>query len=538
MFNKIFPAIFIFLTALCIQCSFAGEGKAEYGRQIPDQLTSEHWAYKEIKALEKKYAPERTLPEATEEKKCSVKEAARCFISILDKIAKRNRELGEAIPREDLDRVAALRAALESELAENPEYLTVRGSIDKMLERPEEPEFEYKIGVNGFLRGEGISNFRLKELSYAPDHGEGRFLYRLKPFVYWHPTDYLDIHLEAQEYGYAGSEHSSRFSLYQGFVEAKIPGQSWLAFKGGRQEFLYGSSFIVGTNSFFSGLAFDAARLRLKPLAPLTIDLLGGRYATPFSNGLSGDLAGVYANYAFSEGNAVETYVFRDTGSAAHQPGEHLDIWGLRGTARFDPVSIEFEPVYESGRILNPGTGANDNISAYGGHLDATVDATIAGCHSNLTAGYALGSGNKGAAVGVSFGREFRNPDNDSPLVGDAHVIGDLSGVNVSGHHASGLQIFTLGWGIDLTKKLHASATGHYFLANAVEDGFSRDIGLETDFTISYQISDDFSVLFAYDHFFTGRFFREATGSGRDIDYGYVLFQFNFDKTKPRIRRI
>jgi hypothetical protein len=538
MLKQIVLSIIIFLMATGIEHALADEKSVDDSRQIPDQLTSAHWAYKEIKALEKKYAPERILPEAADGKMCPVSEAARCFISILDRIAKQDMEHREAISREDLDRVAVLRRALEKELLKYPEYLSVRENIDEMLGKPEESEFVCKGGVNGFLRGEATNNFKLKALSYTPNHSEGRFLYRIKPYVYWHPTDYLDIHLEGQGYGYTGSEHTSKYSLYQGFVEAKIPEHDWLALKVGRQEFLYGSTFILGTNSFFSGLTFDAARLRLKPLLPLTIDLLGGRYAVPFSNGLRGNLAGGYATYAFSEGNAAEAYVFSDAGLAAYQPGEHLNIWGLRGTAKFDAVSIEFEPVYESGRISNPVTGANDNIKAYGGHVDVTVDATVAGYHNNLFASYALGSGNKEAANGVRFGKEFRNPDNDSSLIGDAHVVGDLSGLNVSGHHASGLQIYTLGWGIDLTKKLHLSATGHYFFANAVENGLSKNLGLEADFNLAYQINGDFSVLFAFDHFFTGQFICDASGSDKAINYGYVLFQFNFDRTKPKARKI
>ena len=523
---------------ICASGAFAEDAKATENAQMPEQLTGEHWAYKEIRELEKKYAPEKRLPEASEGKTCPIGEAAGCFISILDKIVKQSKERGEAIPHEDLERIAALRKALEGELMRHPEYLTVREAIDKMLEKPEEPAFEYKIGVNGFLRGEAVSNFRLKELAFAPGHSEGRLVYRIKPYLYWHPEDYLSIHLEGQGYGYTGSEHNSKYSLYQGFAEFKIPGQDWFALKGGRQEFLYGSAFVLGTNSFLGGLAYDGGRMRIKPVAPLTIDVLGGRYATPFSNGLKGQIAGGYVSYAFSEGNVAEAYVIRDDGSASHHPGEHIDIWGLRGTAKIDPVSIEVEPIYESGMVLNPSVGGNDHINAYGGHVDATVEATIAGYHNSFIAGFAAGSGSRDAANGVSVRREFRNPDNDSSVFGDAHVVGDLSGITVSGHHASGLQIYALGWSIEVTKKLRFSATGHYFMANSVESGFSRDIGIETDFNVAYQINDDFSLLFAYDRFFTGRFFSDASGSGKDIDYGYVLFQFNFDKTKPKARKI
>ena len=530
MFNKILLLLFILLSTSATTRAGADDAKDNGTALIPEQVPCEHWTYKEVKELGEKYSAEKKLPEGAS---CPKSELCQCLLSIFDKIMeKREKEGGEAIPREDLDRIAALHEALKPELAKYEEYVLRRDTIERILAKPE-VAFEYKVGVNGFLRAEGVNNFKLRDISYSPDHSEGRFLYRVKPYAYWHPTDYLDIHLEGQGYGFVGGgEHTGKYSLYQGFVEGKIPDKDWLALKGGRQEFLYGSTFILGTNSFFGGLSFDAGRLRVKPLDALIIDLLGGRYATPFSNGLRGNLSGGYATYAFSEGNSAEAYMFRDTGSASHHIGEYLDIWGLRGTAKIGPLSLEFEPVYESGRILNPITGANDNINAYGGHIDAAVEATLNGYHNKFFLSYGLGSGNKDAANGTKFDKEFRNPDNDTSLVGDMHVIGDLSGVNVAGHHASGLQIYTVGWGIDVTKKLNFTATAHYFTANGVENGFSRKLGLETDYNVTYTISDDFSVIIAYDRFFTGEFFRNASGSGKDIDYAYAMLQFNFDKTK------
>jgi hypothetical protein len=530
MFNKILLLLFILLSTSATTRAGADDAKDNGTALIPEQVPCEHWTYKEVKELGEKYSAEKKLPEG---ESCPKSELCQCLLSIFDKIMeKREKEGGEAIPREDLDRIAALHEALKPDLIKYQEYVLRRDTIERILAKPE-VAFEYKVGVNGFLRAEGVNSFKLRDISFAPDHSEGRFLYRVKPYAYWHPTDYLDIHLEGQGYGFVGGgEHTGKYSLYQGFVEGKIPDKDWLALKGGRQEFLYGSTFILGTNSFFSGLSFDAGRLRVKPLDSLTIDLLGGRYATPFSNGLRGNLSGGYATYAFSDGNSAEAYMFRDTGTASHHIGEYLDIWGLRGTAKIGPLSLEFEPVYESGRILDPVTGANDNINAYGGHIDAAVEATLQGYRNKFFLSYGLGSGNKNAANGIKFDKEFRNPDNDSSLVGDMHVIGDLSGVNVAGHHASGLQIYTLGWGIDITKKLNFTATTHYFMANGVENGFSRKLGLETDYNITYTINDDFSVILAYDRFFTGEFFRNASGSGKDIDYEYAMLQFNFDKTK------
>ncbi|MDA8085308.1 MAG: hypothetical protein M0Z75_01265, partial [Nitrospiraceae bacterium] len=118
------------------------------------------------------------------------------------------------------------------------------------------------------------------------------------------------------------------------------------------------------------------------------------------------------------------------------------------------------------------------------------------------------------------------------------HVIGDLSGVNVAGHHASGLQIYALGWAIDITRELNFSATGHYVVAGDVEDGFSRNVGLETDYSLTYAINENFSAILAYDHFFTGQFFRDASGKSGGIDYGYAMLQFNFAKAKLKTSEI
>lgn len=517
-------------------CQFAA-AETEQDRDIPEQVQADHWCCRELRELCSIYRAAGKLPDKP---LVTRRELAGALLSVLETVADRYEKEGpNAIPRPDLERIARLEAVLRRDLAELPGYLQRRETIEKMLAKPEEPPFEYRLGMNGFLRGEGAGNFRLRDFNYTQGYTQGRLVYRLKPYVYWHPTDYLDFHVEGQGYGYA-QEHdldNSHYSLYQGYLEAKLPDRDWLAIKGGRQEFSYGSTFILGPNSFKDGLVFDAGRVRLKPADPLTVDLLAGTYATPFSNGLTGDIFGGYATYGISDGTALDAYIIRDTGTVSHHPGEELFMWGLRGTAKFGPLSLEFEPVYESGAVFSGVKGGNDRIGAYGGHLDISYEGTLAGFTTKGFLSYALGSGSKDAATGVSSAREFRNPDNNISQIGDMLFIGDLSGVTVNGHHASGLQIYTLGWGIDLTKEVNLSATGHYFLAEQVEDRFSREIGLETDFTMTYKMSDDVSVIVGYDHLFAGRFIRDATGSRGDINYGYCMLQFDIShsllKKKP-----
>ncbi|MHC1696819.1 MAG: alginate export family protein [Geobacteraceae bacterium] len=439
-----------------------------------------------------------------------------------------------ACPAEDRGKITHLHQQLNENLTEMGGYHAGRETIEQLLSPPEEPANEFTLGVKGFLRTESAGNFRLPDLGYNPVHAEGRFLYRVIPYVLWHPADFLHIHLEGQGYGYTGgSQYLGKYSLYQGYVEGLLPGTEVFSLKVGRQELVYGSAFILGSNSWFQGLTFDAARVRVKPLPALTLDLLGGWYATPWSDGVKGNLLGGYVSYELGDGAVLEAYGFNDTGADEHHRGEYLNIWGLRATSSFGPVTLEIEPVFESGRTLNSQSGGNDRINAWGGHAEALFETELFGKKNSFFTGYAYGSGDRGAADGISSRGEFRNATTDTSLTGDMSFIGDLSGVDAGDHHASGLQIFNLGWGVDLAENLNFSTAFRYFYANAVADGISRRIGLETDFTLTYAVTDNLSLLAGYDRFFTGKFFRDATGSGADIDYGYLLLQFDLSKRVP-----
>ncbi len=396
--------------------------QAESGdHRIPEQVSAENWAYQEIKELGDKYEAQKRLPEGGT---VSKKELTQCLYSILEKILDRyKKEEYGTVMRDDLVRISALHEALEGELTNLPEYGSRRSSIEDILDlvQPETPNFVYKFGVNGFLRGESGNSFRLFD-GYEPGHNMGQFTWRVKPFVYWHPTDYLDVHLEGQGYGYGGGNGDfNRFNLYQGFVEARTPGHEWASIKGGRQEFVYGSAFVQGADTAFDGQTFDGGRLRLKPLEGLTVDLLGAAYAKPFSGRQNGPLWGAYATYAPTNDSSLDLYLFRDNQSADGDPhrGNYVDTWGLRSVSKLgESISLEFEPIFQSGKI------SNENINAYGGHVDLTGEfENILGFKNTFTVGYAYGSGDQNAADGISSRKEFRTPNNDTSIVGDMHLI-------------------------------------------------------------------------------------------------------------------
>ena len=518
-------------------------------QEIPGQVTSEHWAYMEVADLGEKYGAGSRLNDGQSVAKDELVDK---FVAALTSIVEKyDKDGGQAISRDDMESVRRLIVALEDELFGKGGYRTIRTTIEQLLSlvEPAVPVFKYKVGVNGFLRGEGTGNFRLADMSSAPGRDAGRLLYRIKPYAYWHPDDYLDVHLEGQGYGFSGeeSQKSHNFNLYQGFVEAKLPqgeapGKNLLALKAGRQEFNYGSGFILGADSFFNGLTFDAARLRVQPswqwFNLLTVDLLGGRYATPFSDGLKGDLLGAYLTYKPAEDSTLNAYLFRDTGSAEHHAGERLNTLGFRSTSTVGMFGLEYELAYQTGRRFNPNTATNDNIGAYGGHADLTggfpIKAFGNSYNSSIFLSFAMGSGDSNAVNGTGSGKEFRNGNNDTALVGDMSVVGNLSGIDVGDHHASGMQVYTIGWGIDLSKKLNFSANGRKFVADKVENGFSRDVGVEADFTATYTHNKDYALILGYDHFITGKFFRDAIGSDKDINYAYAMLQFNYDWTKRK----
>jgi hypothetical protein len=188
-------------------------------------------------------------------------------------------------------------------------------------------------------------------------------------------------------------------------------------------------------------------------------------------------------------------------------------------------VTFEAEPVYQFGRKNRDGA-SHDHISAYGGHVDVTIDPPLGRYPGKIFLSYAYGSGDGNPQEGKFT--EFHNPNNDTSLIGDMNVIGELGGLTVDNATASGLQVVTVGGGIDVTGKLNVSLDGHYFRANKVPSGFSKEIGLETDLVFTYKIDDHISVLLSGNRFFTGVFFKDASGSGKDISYAYLQAQATF----------
>ena len=139
---------------------------------------------------------------------------------------------------------------------------------------------------------------------------------------------------------------------------------------------------------------------------------------------------------------------------------------------------------------------------------------------------YAHGSGDNNPFDGRYT--EFHIFNDDDDLYGKMKVISDQSGVTVNGIHASGLQIWLAGFSVNPLSKLNVSLRARYFLANEVPSGFSKDVGTEVDLGISYKLRKGISFILGLNKFYTGRFFEEASGSKRNIDYVYIQTEVEF----------
>jgi hypothetical protein len=392
-----------------------------------------------------------------------------------------------------------------------------------------------KLGLDSLVRPEATTNFSLGTFSFTPGNDEGRILFRLRPSVTVSPSENLSARVEGQWYAFHDDTDFSIFSLYQGYVEGVLPGVKGVSLKAGRQELVYGSTFLLGADTFFDGLSFDAAKVSLKPSENLSLDLFGGEYAKKWAGDIEGKLYGIYATYAPKKTFTVDLYGLRDTGDAGaiHVGGDHEVTYtvGTRFSGKVGKeVAYELEPVYQFGRKNREGAGHN-HIRAYGGHADLTIDPALGRYPGTFILSYAYGSGDGSPKEGKFT--EFHNPNNDTPLIGDMSVIGDLSGLSVSDPagndvRASGLHVITAGGGIDVTEKLNVSLDGHYFRAVKTPSGFSKEIGVETNLIITYKIKGSISVLLSGNRFFTGEFFKDAAGSGKDINYVYAQLQATF----------
>ncbi len=397
-------------------------------------------------------------------------------------------------------------------------------------------DWEMDTGGQLRLRGDFARNQNFTDLSFTPGHSEAQFLERtrLQASVENRALN-LQLLVQMQWYGrWGGLDNRSAFDLYQGFINwEKILGSPF-SIKAGRQEFLYGSAFFIGTNDFYNGLTWDGGKGTINPFEGLTIDILGSKMVKLNPGDPNIYLAGLYSTYKLYKEGSLEPYFFYNKGGfpffhrefALTDSGQKWFTLGTRFAGKVGGFDYELEPQFQWGKVRAVGDGT-DSVRAYGGHIDLGYTFTLP-WEPRLFGKYAYGSGDNNPFDGTY--KEFHGTifNDDGALYGDMKVVPDQSGVTVNGTHASGVQIWVGGISIKPLSKLTVTLRAHHFRAVKTPSGFSKDIGTELDLPISYELTKRISLIVGLNRFFTGRFFREASGSGKNISYAYGQAQVEF----------
>jgi len=206
--------------------------------------------------------------------------------------------------------------------------------------------------------------------------------------------------------------------------------------------------------------------------------------------------------------------------------GQKWFTFGTRFSGKMGRFDYELEPQFQWGEVKKVMGDQKDLVRAYGGHVDVGYTFKLS-WEPRLFAAYAYGSGD-GSPFDGRY-REFHGSIfNDSYLYGDISVISDQSGVTVNDIHASGLWIWVAGVSIKPLSNLELTLRVHRFVANKVPSGFSKDIGTELDLPISYKLTKGISFTVGLNRFYTGRFFEQASGGKKDIDYAYIQAEVEF----------
>ena len=396
--------------------------------------------------------------------------------------------------------------------------------------------WEFDVGGQVRLKGDFAKNQNFTDFAFTPGHSEAQFLERtrLQGSVENHALN-LEGFVQVQWYGrWGGMDRRSAFDLYQGYVEWEKIGGSSISLKAGRQEFLYGSAFLIGTNDFYNGLSWDGAKGSIKPFEFLGIDVLGAKMVKLNPGDPDIYLAGLYTTHKIYKEGSLEIYLFHTKGGFPlfHREFVLIDSdqkWftlGGRLAGKMGGLDYELEPQFQWGKVRNTVGDGRDLVRTYGGHIDLGYTFKLP-WEPRVFGAYAYGPGDNDP-----FDRRYREFHgsifNDSYLYGDMNVIPDQSGVTVNDIHASGLQIWVGGLSINPLPRLNVTLRVHHFLANKVPSGFSHRVGTEFDLPISYKLTKAISFIVGLNKFYTGRFFEQASGSKRNIEYGYIQAQVEF----------
>jgi hypothetical protein len=410
--------------------------------------------------------------------------------------------------------------------------------VSQSGEESKPPENRWKLDAGGQirLRGEFARNQNLTDFTFTPGEKEAQFLERTRLHgSIENPALGLKVFVQPQWYGrWGGIDRRSEIDLYQGYIEwDKILG-SPVSLKAGRQDFSYGSTFFLGPNDFYNGLSWDGIKGSIDLHKDLSLDVIGVKMAKLNSGDPDIYLTGFYTIYKIFEESSLDGYLFYNKGGfpflhreiEVTEKGQKWFTLGVRFAGKLGRFDFELEPQFQWGRVRNPTDDGKNKVRAYGGHIDLGYTFKLP-WEPRLFAAFAYGSGDNDPFDG-KITQFHGNIFNDNYLVGDMSVVTDLSGVTVNDVHSSGIEVWIAGISFNPLSNLNLNLDVHRFFASKGTSGFSKDLGVEVNLVGSYKLMKGVSFLAGLNRFFTGRFFEQASGSKRNIDYVYIQGQVEF----------
>lgn len=404
------------------------------------------------------------------------------------------------------------RAALSSFVL----FAAVWGSAAAEREPPEET-FSPELGI--LLRGEASRSFSLADSVYAPGENHRGVFLRLRPGLVAAPSESVELKAEGQWLSRTGDEgRGSHTSVYQLYVQKGDPEATGI--RVGRQEIVYGSAFMLGADAFQDGLSFDAVRAAAV-WGGYRAGGFAARYVSETAGDVSGELYGVFAGYGIGDAPPAYLYALLDTGSAGTAGTERTFSVGASLRAKVGwGLCVELEPVFQFGRTR--AEGGRKRVRAFGGHVDATWGTEVAEMPLEFFGSYAYGSGDVDRDDGTFRG--FRNPNHDTPLVGDIGIVGDMSGYSSEELPATGLSALTAAATVGLSERVRLVLDAHAFRAARTPSGLSEHIGTEVNLVVIYRLSEKLSLIGSANRFFVGPFLRDTRGD-EDVDYFYLQLE-------------
>lgn len=378
------------------------------------------------------------------------------------------------------------------------------------------PPDRLQLALAASLRLEGTRRVTLEEVAPMHEEGENRLLYRLRPLLGVQPSGEWEFLVQPQLYGVQGSDPYAFGSLYQAGV---LWSGETLQVRAGRQELVFGSAFLLGADTFYDGLSYDAVRATFSAPRSVTIDLFGGLYVPRNSGGVEGSLGGAYVACEGRSNLRLEVYGVVDRGAAE---GEEVDTLSL-GSRVVVPlrggVQLELEPTVQRGEYAPAGESVR-TVQAWGGHVDLIVPLGRWQLGASLAAGSSEGDPDDGRW------EEFRHPSHDTSQIGDLGLVGDLGGFTVGNARASGLRTVTVSAAAPLGRTSVACDL-HLIRAGRVYGAPSRDVGAELDAAVGIPLAEQVALTLALSHFRGGEFFA-AGDSPPGFTHAYAGLDLTF----------